>query len=417
MTARCLLAVAWVALALAPREGAAADITILDRPGAVHRETPPSASPAQPGFSLIPPAQAASRGPSGSAATVPALRLTGVIEVGDAAKLEQAIGRLSRSTAIRPDTPLTAIELSSMGGSLFDGIAIGRLLKKHRMVAVVRQRDFCLSSCALAFLGGNEPDVPTAYPTRCNLELGAKVAFHNFFLNPQLLRPTTATDAVESRLQGFSDARGGAASLVRYAADLGLPPSFAASLMGRPIDDFQYIETVGQFLKFGVCPIGLARPSVALEQQALNACRNSTDEDAPAQLQARLLPAQYVKRYLLERVQATMQASRARGRLAGLLASGAVMRVPEEIDRLYEDLRAAGMALPDIVGPTYEILGEERGSLQVTCYVSLSPDDSEIFDVVVSSERGLAFPPRDPPDKARKLFLYDRNTIINPRPR
>lgn len=404
-----------IAASCAARQAVAADITILDKPGAVHLE-PRTAPQTRPSFSFIPPADAAARGPTADALVVPLLRLTGVIEVGDAAKLEQLLDRLSRSTAARSNAPLTTIELSSMGGSLFDGIAIGRLLKKYRMVAVVRQRDFCLSSCALAFLGGNEADVPPTYPTRCNVEVGAKVAFHNFFLNPQLLVPTTDTDPVAGRLQGFSDARGGAAALVRYAADVGMPPSFAASLMGRPVDEFQYVETVGQFLSYGICPIGLGPPSLPLEQQAINVCRNSDGEAAPARLQARPLPRQHVKRYLLERVQANMQGSTARGRLAELLASGRVMRVPEEIERLYDDLRASGMALPGIVGPTFEILSEERGAIEVACYVSLSADDPEAFDVVVSGKRGLGFPPRDAPDRARRLLLYDRNTVINPRP-
>ncbi len=406
------------AAALAPVQVDAADVSILDKPGAIHHEAPPPTAPERrPGFSLIPPAHALAEGATVRSAAVPAVRLTGVIEEGDAKKVERLLERLARSPAAKPDTPLTTIELSSMGGSLYDGIAIGRLLKKHRVIAVVRQRDFCLSSCALAFLGGNESEVPAAYPTRCNVELGGKVAFHNFFLNPQLLGPTTTGDAVASRLQGFADARGGAAALVRYAADVGMPPAFAASLMGRPVDDFQYIETVAQFLDYNVCPIGLGRPSLSLEQQAINVCRNATDAESSARLEARSLPAQGVRRYLLERVQENMRSSRSRGKLAGLLASGAVMRVPEEIEKLYEDLRAAGMALPEILGPVFEIVASDSGSPHAACYVSLSSDAPENFDVVVSSDRGLAFPRHNPPENARKLFLFDRGTRINPRPK
>jgi hypothetical protein len=281
---------------------------------------------------------------------------------------------------------------------------------------VVRKGDLCLSSCALAFLGGNVHRVPSVYPSDCNVEIGAKVAFHNFFLNRNGLRDATSADPVASRLQGFADARGGAAQLVKYAGDMGLPPNFVASLMGRPVEEFQYIETVGQFLSFHVCPIGLGRPTTPPETQARNVCINSMGSpEAPAAVEVRAIPREEAKLQLLERLQASMQASsRARGRLAAQLSSGAVMRVQAEIDRLYEDLRAAGVALPDIVGPTFEVTGLARDT---ACYVSLSPDDADGFDVALLGPRGFADPPRQPPQNARRLFRYDRDDVVNPKSR
>ena len=119
---------------------------------------------------------------------------------------------------------------------------------------------------------------------------------------------------------------------------------------------------------------------------------------------------------LLERVQANMQSSKTKGRLAAQLASGAVMRNKEEIDRLYEDLRAAGVSLPDIVGPTYEVGRTRDGAYEILCYVSLSPDEPDNFDVVVQGPKGFAEPPKTPPENARRLFLFDRDTVVNPKP-
>jgi hypothetical protein len=106
-----------------------------------------------------------------------------------------------------------------------------------------------------------------------------------------------------------------------------------------------------------------------------------------------------------------MQATKGRGRLTAQLASG--MRNKDEIDRLYDDLRAAGVALPEIVGPTFEVTG---GPSEATCYVSLSPAEPDIYDVALFGARGFSDPPRLPPENSRRLFLYDRNDVVNPKP-
>lgn len=410
------LAVAGGILCASSAPAAGADIIVLDKPGAVHLKPAATTANKPPGFSVIPQAQAAIGSPSNTL-QIPAVRLNGYFMPGDADKMRTTLEALAAYPAAKGGGPLTTVEFSSPGGSLLEGFEIGGLLRKFNLVGVVRSRDLCLSSCALALVGGNVQDVPQSYPTRCNIELGGKVGFHNFFLNATVLRDSTENDPVVARMQGFADARGGAASLVKYAAQMGLPPSFVASLIGRPPDQFQYVETVGQFLSLGVCPIGLTRPSIAIEEQAKNICSNSMRHaDLDPDLQVRLLPAPQVKRYLLERVQAQIVASRARGRLAGLLANASVMRVTEEIDHLYNDLRGAGMALPELVGPTFEVLLKRGDVVEPACYVSLSTDDPDVFDVAISGQKGLTEPVYLPPENARRLFLFAKSTVVNPRP-
>ncbi|MDI1264936.1 MAG: hypothetical protein PS018_16920, partial [bacterium] len=178
--------VAWLAvgLGLFSSAGEAADI-------AINARTPPSAL-ARPG-------------------ELPTLRLTGRLETGDADKLRAILAKLPVPTGANAENPVAIIELSSIGGSLTEGFEIGTLLRKFKVIAVVRKKDLCLSSCALAFLGGNVFHKPSTYPNDCNLEIGGKVAFHNFSLNRNGLREVTPDDPVASRLQGFADARGGAA--------------------------------------------------------------------------------------------------------------------------------------------------------------------------------------------------------------
>jgi hypothetical protein len=137
----------------------------------------------------------------------PRLRLTGMIEAGDAEKLRDQLVRLQALVPPKSGMPLATIELSSLGGNLSEGVRIGELLRSYKVVAVVRKEDICLSACALALLGGTTVATAAAYPAECNVEIGGKVAFHNFFLDRTELRGLTNDDPVVSRLQGFADAR------------------------------------------------------------------------------------------------------------------------------------------------------------------------------------------------------------------
>ncbi|MGQ3297647.1 hypothetical protein [Reyranella sp.] len=347
----------------------------------------------------------------------PRLRLTGMIESGDAERLRELLDKLRELAPQRPGMPLATIELSSVGGDLSEGVRIGELLKNYRVVAVVRKQDLCLSACALALLGGNTVRTGGAYPFDCNVEVGGKVAFHNFFLDRSHLRRLTSDDPIASRLQGFADGRSGAAMLIKYAADMGLPPSFAANLMARPVEEFQYVETIGEFLALNLCPIGLERPRLPLSHQAANVCNNSLATPAPLSsvIVGQIEPPR-VRQYMLERVQDGLNAARARGKLADQLATWSVMRSKEEVERLYDDLRAAGVALPEIVGQTFEVAVNEAGRVRAACYVSLSSTDPDRYEVVLQGTRGLTEAVRKPPANARRLFLYDRQAVANRRP-
>jgi len=347
----------------------------------------------------------------------PTIRFTGMIESGDAGRLDRLLEGVKAAAPPAAGVPLATVELSSMGGSLPEGIGVGRVMRREKVVAVVRRRDLCLSACALALIGGNVHRRQPDYPADCNVEIGGKVAFHNFFLNRQGLRDITEQDPVASRLQGFADARGGAAMLVKYASDMGLPPSFVTGVIGRPVEDFQYVETVAQFLELNICPIGLGKPALPMERQAGNVCRNALESPLPAAaFEAAPIPERQAKQFLLQKVQENMQSAKARGRLADQLASWSVMRVQEEIDRLYEDLRAAGLALPDIVGPTFEIGIRRDGQYRTACYASLSTKEPDRFEVVAQGSRGLVETPRQPPENARRLFRLDPDDVVNPRP-
>ncbi len=203
------------------------------------------------------------------------IRMTGMIERGDADALRKALERVKAATTIGPDGTLATVELSSSGGDVFEGIAIGYVLREFAAGALVRASDVCFSACALAFLGGSALPAPAVPGPWRNIELGGQVGFHNMWLNQLGLRNSTGDEASNPAVAGFDVARAGASLIIRYLTDMGIDGGFAARLLGRPIDQFDYIATAGSFVELQTC---LTRPvavTASVEQQADNICSNS----------------------------------------------------------------------------------------------------------------------------------------------
>jgi hypothetical protein len=353
----------------------------------------------------------------------PTLRLSGPLRQGDAEKLREVLTALvgrqaqSKSRAAATFDRQITVELSSLGGDLQEGLRIGYLFREFNVATVVRKNDVCLSACALAFLGGA---VRSGLPDRAacrRLEIGGKVGFHSFWLNPNSAEQPTADDQVRARQQGFTEALSGAAAVVRYAADLGIDQRFIAGMLGKPSEAFAYIDTVADFLTLNICPSGLDRPPVGLAQQAANICGHATGwANRAKSSQVVEISPKLAKRYILENVQQNMLLHRVNGALSSQLASYAVMRDGRAIDTLYADLQAAGVRLPTIVGPVFEIDGYQIGEGETQCFVSLSLDNPDRFEVAVRRPKIWAHPAHSPPRDCRRLFLYDRHDVVNPRP-
>jgi hypothetical protein len=71
------------------------------------------------------------------------------------------------------------IGLSSPGGNLFEGMALGEAIRKARFNTVVGRGTTCASACALAFLGGTARYATGTGPGR-TLEFGGWLGFHGF---------------------------------------------------------------------------------------------------------------------------------------------------------------------------------------------------------------------------------------------
>jgi hypothetical protein len=103
--------------------------------------------------------------------TVNAIEAKGKIETGDAMALQAYIAKL-------PQKKIVAVYLNSSGGSLEEGMALGRLFHGAKIrTAVVGKGVVCSSACTTAFLGGRDPE--TAEPWRAKGST-AMLGFHSF---------------------------------------------------------------------------------------------------------------------------------------------------------------------------------------------------------------------------------------------
>lgn len=349
----------------------------------------------------------------------PIVRMTGMIEDGDAARLRSLLSEIQNTSSRLPGAPLATIEMSSLGGDLIEGMKLGYLFREFDVATVVRTGDLCLSSCALAFLGGTARHRGTDFAVSRTVEVGATLGFHNFWLNPNHERARDAASPREGIAKGFNEAKGAAARLVHYATFLGVDAGFIARMLGRPPEVWDYADTVGKFIDLRICPSGLRHSLPQYEQRVLNMCSNILgDTVLPAtsvgQPQIREMMHTEAKRHLLAHVQQNIATFNVRGPLAKQLAGVVSSRDDKLVDSTYADLRAAGLVLPELVGPTFEVRGLTAAEFDLECIVSLSSDDPDRFDIVLTGSAGFIRPTRPGPPSCGRILGFDRDDVINP---
>ena len=344
------------------------------------------------------------------------IRLSGPIEEGDADRLRVVLARLKTTSSPTSDRPLATIELSSSGGDLYEGLKIGYLLREYSVASVVPARDLCLSACALAFLGGTGSRAGPAFVPSRSIEIGGQVGFHNFVLNANSDQLPSAKAGREGLVSGFSVARGGAAALVSYAATMGIDTSFIARLLGRSADQWEYVDSAQMFITLRVCPIGLERIRESPAVIATNICNNATAGIAPASpSQARQLTPREGKRHMLEQIQQNIETFSVKGPLVVQLKAVLATRDDQLVDSVYNDLRRAGLPLPELLGTFFTVSGYLAGEYSLECHVTFSRDNPERFDIVLHGPEGTLKSFQSPPPACPGVFLYDKDDMLNPR--
>lgn len=147
---------------------------------------------------------------------------TGDIVAGDATRFWAFI----RQQGIADDEDDVTIRLSSGGGSVLEGIALGTAFREARVETMVPRGDQCASACALAFLGGTRR-LATGVDVGRRLEFGATLGFHGFRVAAEAVRLENETLDISRVLSGLIleyAARMGAIDLGWIARSLTVPP-------------------------------------------------------------------------------------------------------------------------------------------------------------------------------------------------
>jgi len=160
--------------------------------------------------------------------TVNAIEAKGKIETGDAIALQSYIAKL-------PQKKITVVYLNSLGGSLEEGMAIGRVLHRGKIRAAVVGKDtVCSSACTTAFLGGR--DAETNEPWRAKGST-ARLGFHSFKID-WVDKEYTAQDMSNAiaRTQKMTLA------MADYMSEVGASLEFLRARLKAPADSMNYMS-------------------------------------------------------------------------------------------------------------------------------------------------------------------------------
>ncbi|MGE5151598.1 MAG: hypothetical protein ACM3II_15875 [Rhodospirillaceae bacterium] len=334
------------------------------------------------------------------------LRIAGPIERGDA---EIVRDQLMRLTGGWPDGGLLVAETSGSGSDYREAMRIGQILRDFRVVTVVRRGEECASACVLVFLGGTGHQYAadgTPMPRRY-LEVGADLHFHNYF--PRRAKGEPAP--------GYP-----VQALIDYSVRMGVDRRFTARLSEFAPDAPVPIRTVADFMLIHACPIGLARPTAGLQQQAANICNNASqwfDPDGPHRIDP--ITVLTAKRVLLDAARENAWRSRddKDHDLGQRLSRRLYMESDEATDRLYGELNAAGISFPDLSGTIFEVSGYRTGRYGMECLIGFPESTADRYTALVASRVSSWLAPmvREVQSACPDLLRHDGKEIINPPPR
>lgn len=193
------------------------------------------------------------------------IEVSGKFEPGDAA-------RFAAFLKIQPSNNggWLGVSLDSLGGSLAEGLLLGRFLRQNSIGTLVRQGNECYSACAIAFLGGTKP-YTTGSGIGRNLEVGAKLGFHGF---------ASSNERVVLLNEAFDAARIVNGLIVQYASEMrGIDLSLLAELISVEPTSIRVVSTPRELRGLSINVRGSLPPHPA--NWALNACSRQIELERP----------------------------------------------------------------------------------------------------------------------------------------
>lgn len=208
------------------------------------------------------------------------LRLSGVIEPGDAEKIAPALRRamadrgvpasavpdeLSRADTLRLGP--VRICLSSPGGSFAEALRMAEAIHGVLGTAVPRGAE-CLSACAVLFMAGSHATQGDA-GTVANrvLHAGGRLGFHA----PSLVVAEGGySEAEVNRAYGIAVA--GIGRLIELSGRLKISPTLIAEMLQTPADEMMMIDTVFEAGRWLIPVAGTVHPREITPLAVSNAC-------------------------------------------------------------------------------------------------------------------------------------------------
>lgn len=113
----------------------------------------------------------------------PAITVEGEITPGDSLKIKNLIKKLD------PSGKGGEVIFDSPGGNFMEGIYLGIEIFENGWATRVKAEGICLSACATAFLGGRYRIPDSGWLPDRNLEAGATLGFHSFYVDNNMQGP------------------------------------------------------------------------------------------------------------------------------------------------------------------------------------------------------------------------------------
>jgi hypothetical protein len=128
-----------------------------------------------------------------TSAKLTAVLAKGPVQDGDTKRLDAFL-------ALQPQRSRTAIYLAGPGGSLYEGMRLGRYFSRNRIQTVIEGGQDCASACALAFLGGRDRNGQVWRSSSDNSRLG----FHAFTSTGQVPEGEDETQRIVADVLSYS---------------------------------------------------------------------------------------------------------------------------------------------------------------------------------------------------------------------
>ena len=154
------------------------------------------------------------------------------------------LGRLQEQAARLPEGLRIVLLLDSPGGSINEGIALGRFIHAARMTTVAIQGPGCHSACTFLFLAGR--DYQTDRPSRIMMQ-GARIGFHQGRFQHILEKDYTAEDVSSAAGQ----AQGWIAQINAYFNEIKADHEFLTLVLSSPTRRLTYLNVIDA-LRLGI---------------------------------------------------------------------------------------------------------------------------------------------------------------------